>query len=308
MSNLTDKIIDSTKLSCYQDCERKYFYRHILHWAPESPNIHLEFGVAWHLAKEHLLLSDYSAEALEKAYSLFLEHYRQHFAPDTDRQYSPKDPEHALAALTSYAEARRKSKSYKVHLTEVAGQVGVTHDYSLVFKIDAVIEDRVGLWVLDHKTASRLASAWVDSWQLNLQMGTYVHALRSYNPKDTVIGAIVEATIFRQKDHEHISIPVRKSEDAMNSWYWTVSQRLALLDWNYEALAEAKDSDAVLTAFPQNFGSCTNYNQRCPYFDFCCAWANPLQHCEKPPIGYTSQEWNPLDVVRTARTTWGVEK
>jgi hypothetical protein len=59
------------------ECPSSYFYEYILGWRPENPNLHLEFGKAWHFAMEHLILEAIIAKQSNEAYQLFLEHYRQ---------------------------------------------------------------------------------------------------------------------------------------------------------------------------------------------------------------------------------------
>lgn len=297
------EVIDSTKLTEFCRCERRFFYKYVLNWVPDMPNLHLEFGIAWHLAKEHLLRTgDFSEDNVIEAFSLFNEHYRLFFPETEDELREPKTPVRALEALRSYAEECRRNLRYKVLLTEVAGVVPMTSNHDMVFKIDAVVEQDGGLWVVDHKTTSRLSSSWIDAWNLSLQIGTYVHALRYYNPDNNVLGAIIEATVFRKNDHEHVRIPIRKSEASMNQWYWNVSQRLALLEWNFDSLKDCTESDEILTAFPQNYEYC-NYYSKCPYFDFCTSWGNPLGH--QVPIGFKCEEWNPLESIKDARVRWG---
>ena len=72
-------IIDSTKLNAFLECPRSYFYEYILGWRSEAPNLHLEFGKAWHLAMEHLILHGYDETSIKDAYLKFHEHYRSHF-------------------------------------------------------------------------------------------------------------------------------------------------------------------------------------------------------------------------------------
>ena len=47
----TFKVNDSTKISCFLGCPRKYFYEYILDWRPDCPHHYLDFGEAWHRAQ-----------------------------------------------------------------------------------------------------------------------------------------------------------------------------------------------------------------------------------------------------------------
>jgi hypothetical protein len=81
----------------------------------------------------------------------------------------------------------------------------------------------------------------------------------------------------------------------MQNWLFHARHYCDRLEDEYEHLIAACSSldDAVLTAFPQNPQSCTKYFG-CAFYDFCCAWPNPLQHAEKPPLGFKMEHWDPL--------------
>jgi len=78
-------IIDSSKLSTFMECPRKYFYEYVLGWRPSMPNVHLTFGTAWHAAVERLLIEGYSQEHVEEAKFIFLQYYRRDLPEEADR-------------------------------------------------------------------------------------------------------------------------------------------------------------------------------------------------------------------------------
>ena len=84
-------VLDSTKIKAYLECPRKFFYEYVVGWRSIEPNIHLEFGKAWHLAMEHLLVKGYEDEELVQAYTLFHNHYRKYFPEVMDDVYAPKN-------------------------------------------------------------------------------------------------------------------------------------------------------------------------------------------------------------------------
>lgn len=283
-------LIDSTKLSCFMECPRKFFFRFRKHWRPEHPNLHLEFGIAWHDAKEHLLLHpDDLAGAMEK----FLEHYRKFYSPIQDTANEPKAPASALLALQSYAE-RLKTMDREILHTEVAGLVPLAEDVDVAFKIDAIVRDATGIWVIDHKTASRLSAGWIDSWSVSPQLCIYVHVANHFYGMENVAGARVEGTIFRKNDHEHIEVPVRKATAAFGALFWSILHNVDLINWSIVKESEALESDEILTAWPMRPQGCMDYGSKCRYFDYCTVWSNPLG-CECPS-GFIVEEWNPLEV------------
>jgi hypothetical protein len=58
---------------------------------------------------------------------------------------------------------------------------------------------------------------------------------------------------------------------------------------------ESTESQAM-RSFPMNEKACFNYGRKCPYFDFCTAWSNPLERCEQVPLGFIHEVWNPTDL------------
>lgn len=286
-------IIDSSKLGTFCKCEREFFFNYVLHWRKNYPNIHLEFGTAWHLAKEHLLNHDLSPDSINAAYLKFLGHYRKYFSPEDDMNQVAKTPANALDALKSYCKQYAiTNKTLKVHGTEISGKVLVDDIHSISYKIDAIVEDNEGIWCLDHKTASRDTPLFEDSWQMSDQMSIYTHALRSFYNPDTVRGAIIDATILRKMGNLHKRIKVRRSYLAQEEFLWTLSQRLQYIDHEFERLANCATSDPVLHAFPKNTKTCTMYG-RCPYMDLCLSCPNPLKHAAIVPNGYKVEVWNP---------------
>jgi len=284
-------IIDSTTLSAFLRCARYTFFRFRKHWQLDTPNIHLEFGIAWHEAKEHLLIHN---DDVEGAFEKFMEHYSKFYTPQQYEANSPKTPANALDALASYAD-KLKTIERKVLFTEVAGIAPLAEDCDIAFKIDAVVEDSQGIWAIDHKTGSRLTQAWTDGWVTSPQLAIYTHVLNHFFGESRVAGARVEGTIFRKHDHEHLEVPVRKSAASFGALFWSILHNVDLIKWNIEQESNSQPDDEILTAWPMNPNSCFDFGRKCPYWDFCTTWSNPLgRQC---PAGFRVEEWNPLSVL-----------
>jgi hypothetical protein len=291
--NHTWNIHDSSKIQCFMECPRKYFYRYMLGWEGSKPNIHLIFGEAWHRSMEHLLLNGYDSASIQGAYEVFMEYYRQHYDESTDLQMSPKSPLSVLPALIGYTN-QWVGDDFEVLHTEVAGTVPIGENRFVNWRIDAVVKGPEGVFCLEHKTGSRLMKAWSDQWFLSMQVGTYSHVLYCLYDKEDVYGVKVNGTIFRKRDTEFIRVPIRKSLAAMKIWLHTVNHYMDMLKWNFETLAESSDKDDLLQAFPMNTTACTKYGT-CQYFDFCTTWNNPLQKLDRVPLGFEEKWWNPAD-------------
>lgn len=288
-------IYDSSKIQEFMTCPRKYFYRYILGWEIDMPNIHLVFGEAWHRAMESVLQGGGSAESIKEGYDRFLSYYREHFTEIEDGNNFPKVPGSVIPALVQYT-AQYKHIPDKVLYTEISGTAPISEDRSIHFRLDSVIESETeGIYSLEHKTGSSLRQTWIDQWLLKIQVGTYTHVLYCMYDRASVYGVKINGAIFRKKDTEFIRVPVRKDESMMNVWLWTVNHYIDLIEWSIDQMMNMKDSDSLMVAFPMSTESCMNYGRMCKYHDFCMAWSNPLQRSHEVPAGFVKKWWNPAD-------------
>jgi hypothetical protein len=288
----TFSITDNTKLRAFRACPRKYFYAYVLHLRTDYANKHLEFGVAWHLAKEYLLTHGTSDDAVHAAYALFLSHFRKYFTPDDDIALGAKSSGNALLGLMEYAKTfGAQNNALQVLETEIAGQVLLDDNYAYSVKIDAVVryhDDK--LWCLDHKTASQDSRVADAGYAMAAQFMGYTFALRSVYEAEEVRGALVDVSVFRTHDTAHKRLLLPYSNEAIEEWLNSVLYYISNLELEFYALAEERPDAPTMRAFPQNDNACTNYGI-CPYFDLCNSHCNPLS-C-KLPQGYVQQVWNP---------------
>lgn len=290
--------IDSTKIRCFKSCPRQFFYNYVLHWRPDSPNIHLEFGTAWHLAKEHLFNHGWADANVNEAYALFLSHFRKFFSEADDLNVAPKNAGNALKALREYADMFRFSNERLTVIgSEVAGRVRLSDDFDMSVKIDLVLSDETGLkWILDHKTSSRDSPTYDESYFLSDQMYAYTNALFAMYPAEEVAGAYVDISVLRKTGNLHKRLPIRRKFEHMEEWHSTILYWAHLLRLEYLELSRELDEDVAnarhLAAFPKNTESCTKYG-RCPYMSLCLQCSNPLAEGAAIPQGFRREVWNP---------------
>jgi hypothetical protein len=289
-------IVDSSKLTEFMDCPRKYFYRHVLGWRSTAPNNHLIFGHAWHKAMEHLLLEGY--DAIDDAFMLFMADYRATFGPETDELFAPKTPKKAQEALLAYAQQfKHDLREFKVLYTEIAGTAMINENDVMHFRMDSILEDlsTSKKWSLDHKTGSRRGRTWTDKWALGMATGLYTHVLYCIYPREEVKGMKYRGTFFyKSKGPEFEEVPCWQTLPQMQVWLWTANWWYNLLRSCYKDLSLCTPDEEVMMAFPCNSESCTKYFG-CAYHDFCTAWPNPLKRCEAPPMGFEVEFWSPMD-------------
>lgn len=296
-SHKSHLVVDSTKLKAFMECPRSYFYEYILGWRPEAPNLHLEFGKAWHLAMEHLLLHGYDGASVRDAWQLLLEHYRKFFPVETDESNAPKNPSYALNALVAYCKNYAgEPATQEVLYTEIGGTVAMDEKRVMHFRMDSILRDLESGQIKsrEHKTGSTLSRQWTDQWAVAVQTWVYNHVLYSLFPKEEVYGVEINGTFFQKKETKFQRVPARRRLSMMEAGYWNIMHWLLELEWEMQRLADCKASDPVMMAFPTNPCHCTSYFG-CRYMDFCLAWPNPLQNVDEVPLGMKIEYWDPTE-------------
>lgn len=292
--NETMDVVDSSKVQSFMDCPRGFFYRYVLGWERTQSNIHLVFGSAWHDAMEHILLHGYSAESIMNAWQKFNEVFMEGFPNEHEHDaYAPKNPAFALKALEKYALYHRDNdKNDEVIMTEIASTVPIREDRVIHTKLDSVIRRPDGIWSREHKTTGRNSASWRDKWALIIQIGSYTHSLYGMFPNEKIQGVQVNGTVFtKSKIAEFVRIPVYKTPQMMQEYLFEVNHWIDQMMWNYQQLANTKESDDVMTAFPKNGQSCSKFG--CRYNGLCTAWQNPVQKCHTVPPEFQVNFWDP---------------
>jgi len=262
---------DSTKIQCYQDCPRMYFYEYVLGWRSARPNNHLHFGKAVHLAMEHIILNGYRTESVIEALDIFNNEYRQAFPESTDTIFSPKTPGRFFDMLILYLRKYSNDLTrYKVYKTEFGGTVSLGGDYSIAFKMDTVLQDlETGLFCsLEHKTkgGNYIDANYVYEHMMNIQCGTYTHVLNCLFPPQEVSGIIINCMCFKKtKVPEYIlqRFPINLSNAQMYVWMENVKNWLDLIQSDFERLSVSHSGQDILKAFPLNGRNCCNWGRTC---------------------------------------------
>jgi hypothetical protein len=128
-----------------------------------------------------------------------------------------------------------------------------------------------------------------------MQVGTYTHAFYCLFPPEEVYGARVNGIIFLKRGTEFLRCPCSKTPTQMEVWRQTAQKYAKIISVQTELLAsdfERHTNKPVLNLFALNPVSCTRWGT-CAFHDYCMSWANPLQRCEEPPMGFHQEFWNP---------------
>jgi hypothetical protein len=128
---------------------------------------------------------------------------------------------------------------------------------------------------------------------LDVQPGTYTHALYCLYPAEQVWGVEINALFFKKTMLEFMRIPVRKTQAVMQVWLNIVSDAISRYMRSLDDLMyQETESDDTMKSFPLNPRSCTKY-YGCAYHDFCLSWPNPLQRIYELPQGFRIEHWDP---------------
>lgn len=288
-------VFDSSKIMDYMACPRKFFFRYILGWEREEPNIHLIFGSAWHEAKEAILQLGYSREAEEEAYKRFLAYYRTYYPEYMDLDNAPKNPANAKKAITEYIAEYASQDTFQNLYTEIGVAVPINEEGDEIYgKLDSININKEGKYFsLEHKTSSQQPAWWYDQWLQRFQIGTYYHILCAQYGYENVLGIVVDGTIFRKKGNAHLRSTIVKSLDQMEDWLAQANFWVKSIKKDLEIFRTSTKDSKVLPCFQKNTNSCISYNKLCPFFHVCSAWANPLKSTDEIPIGYRTRYWDP---------------
>lgn len=288
----TFDVVDSSKIQCFMDCPRKFFFRYVLGWTSEEPNIHLVFGSAWHEAMEHFMNNGLKKEQIFLAFDKLRKKYKEEYPNEfMEPDHYAKNLDNGLEALGEYARQWRPVDEFDTLYTEISGSVPITEEILLFVKLDTIVRETDGsIWSMEHKTTGRKTQSWMNKWTSKIQTGSYSHFLNILYPDDFE-GIKINGSILRKKNNEFLRIPVRLNTKQMNQWLWEVRHWVEQIRWNYRELAKASKEDDVLRAFPRNTESCCKFG--CDHPELCNLMSNPLRRMEEPPLGYKKEFWDP---------------
>lgn len=299
----TVEVLDSTKLKCMCTCPRKFFYEYVLGWRYAGRGQHdLYFGEAVHLAMEEMLLAKTYLDGIKPGLERAMAKLREYIQPEDDALYAPKDPTNLASILADYAGTYVNDHFEVIHI-EVAGSVPIFLDAKLPMlyvKIDSVVQDTQGMWVIDHKTTGQETADWHKQFMLSVQIGAYLHAMRLLYG-EAITGFIVNGLIFRKKGNALRRVQIRMGDEHMSQWLYNTQLLVMDVLRQLDKLSREDDGNEIMQSFPQRTESCYLYYKICQWHPFCCAWMNPLRRCATPPPGYEVYHWDPRDRMKDAK-------
>ena len=241
-----------TSLSDYQQCQRKFYFKHVRRLEPPMRQLALEFGSAWHAAMHTWHLERDQAKAL----AVFKEKF----------QDDPND------ALRTQATAARMLKNYVGRYAQEPFTVVGSEEYGeftaggflFVFRTDKRILWDKRPWLLEHKTTKYLSYTYFSQFKPNLQCDMYLIGAREqwgipYH--DILIDASWVGTEGTKKklEEQHVRDTTNRTDSEAEE------AKKIIVD-----LATEITGKETFEQFIPNFGSCAEFGG-CPFKAVCGA-------------------------------------
>ncbi|KKL56221.1 hypothetical protein LCGC14_2247570 [marine sediment metagenome] len=316
------QFFDNTKVSTHIKCERKFFFRHELHWASEESPYKADWGSCWHSAMDVLWPEmcgkvsngrDLRLALTRRATDGFMEKWGElgySVAPEVYEALSPHTPTTATEMLWEYIEARAPIlETHELLAVEVPFAVPLWPDRDDIWycgRLDKVTKHRGKVIVWDHKSTGQykkngyFRASFTENFSPDRQIDGYSYAARILYPDANPDELWIDAALVHKTVHEGFGIiPVKRHIDQLDSWLWATRQEVQRILDN-EAIMDLTTKDQpFMPAFRQNTANCFDFGSPCQYLDQCKMWSNPIGRVVPP--GMKVEEWSPFDVLQLDR-------
>lgn len=312
------KLYDNSTLSTLKTCPRRFYLNHIKKWGPESPNVDLVTGQAWHNALdvvwESFQLESTTASlsrerVVIQAWEAFCDTWNESFPVVRDlsdlSELGPKNPLRARELLSEYYDQRKEFlRGIDILAIELPFAVPVPfigQDVYYTGKLDKVFLTKEGqLIVGEHKTTSWYSKKggfrqeYLDSFSPNSQIQGYLFAASMLWPEEAKRAQVwVDITLFHKTDSHFKLLPISSLEGGLDDWLEE------LQSW----VLQAQQAERGVRFAPRNApAGCYSYFKRCPYYDMCRFWPTEMVEKKKEvPPGFKHNDWEPI-------TEWEVKR
>lgn len=307
---------DNTRISSFRGCPRMFFYRHIMHWVPDSLSPALAFGLSWHDAMDAVWIGIQDGladrDVVEAGYAAFLERWQEEGFPhprdmslEQIAYLDKRTPMTALEMLGHYVIERRPFiETVKLLSVERPFAVQLEEGNNKLFyvgKTDKAYEERGKIWGVDHKTTSEykkdgyFKGTFIQSFSPNAQMDGYLYALSFLHDKP-VKGMMIDAALVHKTVHHGFRlIPIVKAFEHIDAWLWETHYWINMIEQSKQGFEECQEGDEHLMAFPKNTDRCGDWGG-CTYLDICQVCTNPLR-LQDPPDGFKKEPWSPYEIL-----------
>lgn len=302
--------IDSTMLSTFRSCPRKFYYQYVMHWKPRGQSVHLVAGGAFASGLEAARNAFYvegrtSGEAEAEGAKALLSHYGNFQCPDD----SAKSPARMLGALEFYFSRYPLGADNANPITTAGGKQGIEFSFAETLPYCAhptlktpilytgrsdLIAERggSGIYVYDEKTTSSLGTSWAKQWEMRGQFTGYTWAAQ--NNGIAVAGCVVRGISILKTKYDTLEVITNRAPHEVSRW---LSQTVRDVRRMQQCWEEG-EWDYALDSACNEYGGCA--------FTSVCKARNPDEWL---PVMFTRKVWNPLErrelSVREHEAAWG---
>ena len=286
--------IDSTVLSAFRACPRKFFYQYVSHWKPLAQSVHLVAGGAFAAAIEAARNAFYVegrslADAEAAGLSALIAHYGDFNCPDD----SAKSLERMCGAFEFYLAQYPLGADGANPITLPSGRRGIEFSFAEPLEVrhpvtgdpilytgrSDMIAERygTGVWIYDEKTTSSLGATWGRQWEMRSQFTGYSWAARRQGIKTA--GTIVRGVSILKTKYDTLEIATYRSDYEIDRWEAQVNRDIQRMIrcWQEEYWDWSLDN------------ACTDYGG-CPFVSVCKS-SNPEEWL---PAKFERRVWDAL--------------
>jgi len=265
---MSEKVWDYTSVNTFLRCKKKYYYRMFKHLTTTTMSPALLFGLAIHAALEEY----YNTGKMTDGITRFLKDY-----PEPELGETLRTVENGVKLLEGYATVYPQ-EPFKILAVEAGFVVPIQGDITILWggRLDTLVEWDGALYVLEHKTCSRLGGSYFKQFSPNMQPTSYTFGASEYLGKKchgVIINAlepwkqVLRPTVKTKKLEDHFARdPISRSERQIEDFKIEIVSTVKEIVEREQRVLAGED---VRKCFPCTQSECFSYNYRCPYADLC---------------------------------------
>ena len=315
LASLIKFIMTFSAFNTYRGCPRKYKHRFLDFLQPRERAEALGFGTVTHGGLERWYLSSDDPNRLWTV----LDYIDRQFPLRTGDPVQKAQWQLARAMLTGYA-ARYPSEDFEIVAVEMpfTGEIRnpdtghLSKTFSMAGKVDGIVKRSDGLYLLEHKTASTIDSAYLDRLWTDTQIALYAHQLRElgYPIIGVIYNVLLKSRLQQKTGETEAEFELRRMELAaknksgrstaqrqlpesdeefqarLAAWYsrdeafhrehiYLSEERLAMLQEEVWEVTQQFLAARRRNKWLMNTANCFSYQRPCEYLPYCQSGFNP---------------------------------
>lgn len=261
---------DYTMLSTYMNCQRRFYFRHLLDLEGLGRQTAPEFGHAMHAG----LNVWHQTRDLTKAIGAFKEDWTKS-GGDTQED-SKRTLEKGTRILKGYA-VKYADEPFKVLENECPFEITMPNGLVYIGRRDRVIDWDGAIRVLEHKTSSQLGFSTFNAYNPNMQILGYIFSARQKYP--SCYAAVVDILQVAKTKEDYARKVETRTDD-----------EIAQFPKLFNDIAQDVNESIEKNRFVPNYSLCTYYGE-CPYRRICMQ--SPENWQRIIDSDYKKSHWDP---------------